>query len=231
MVETAGPRLGGNYVPTNGRCSSDGASRVLQTATSSDVLASAGRRVWLLAIWACGATQLALGLTRPIIEIEVNVVGVLQDALDRQPIVGLMLQEKGFDLSDVAGKLPPTSTARKSVVSSAAKLWELDCYAAAGLILAFSVVVPIAKQAAMLAAVFAPPGRRPAAVVAVTRAVHKWAMLDVFVLAMVVLGLSSATAWNARLLDGFYWFLGYFFAAAVLGLLLGRRHRAAAGEA
>jgi hypothetical protein len=189
-----------------------------------DVLAGPDANRPLIALWLCTATLLALGLTRPILQIEVNVVGVLEDALDRQPVVGLMLQEKGFNLGDVAGKLPPTSSTRKSIVSSVSKLYDLDCYAAASLILAFSVVVPICKQAAMLAAVLAPPGGRSAALVAVTRAVHKWAMLDVFVLAMVVLGLSSATAWNAYLLDGFYWFLAYFFAAALLGARLARRH-------
>ena len=37
------------------------------------------------------------------------------------------------------------------------------------------------------------------------------------------LALSSASAWDATLLDGFYWFLGYFFMAGVLGLLLAKR--------
>ena len=189
--------------------------------------ASARPNPILIALWLCSAALLFLGLTRPIIQIEVNIVGVLQDALDRQPIVGLILQEKGFNLSQVASKLPPTSATENSVLSSVRKLYELDCYTAASLILAFSIVVPICKQLAMLLGLLAMPWGKPRVLVAMTQAVHKWAMLDVFVLALVVLGLSSATAWNAYLLEGFYWFLGYFFVAAVLGILLSKRHNAA----
>lgn len=180
----------------------------------------------LILLWLCSATLLGLGLTRPIVQIEVNIVGVLQDALDRQPIVGLMLQERGLNLADIAGKLPPTSATRKSIVSSVIKLFDLNCYTAASLILIFSIIVPICKQLAMLAAVLV-QRERGRVLVAVTQSVHKWAMLDVFVLAMVVLGLSSATAWNAYLLEGFYWFLGYFFSAAMLGFILSKRHKAA----
>lgn len=192
--------------------------------TNLDVPAPTSSNVALVILWVCSAVLLVFGLTRPIIQIEVNIVGVLQDALDRQPIVGLMLQEKGFSLPQVASKLPPTSATQKSIVSSVIKLYELDCYTAASLILVFSIIVPICKQLAMLLGILAVPRGRSRRLVLLTQTVHKWAMLDVFVLAMVVLGLSSATAWNAYLLDGFYWFLGYFFVAAVLGILLSKRH-------
>jgi hypothetical protein len=185
-----------------------------------------GRLLLPLVVWVCSAVLLSLGLTRPIIEIAVNIEGVLQDALDRQPIVGLMLQEHGLNVANIASKLPPSNVTRKSIVSSVANLMRLRCYTAATLILLFSVVVPIAKQLALLLVVVLPP-EASARLNGVTRAIHKWAMMDVFVLAMVVLALSSATAWNAALLDGFYWFLGYFFTAAALGLLVSRRLRAA----
>jgi len=57
-----------------------------------------------------------------------------------------------------------------------------------------------------------------------TKVLHKWAMVDVFVLAMVVLMLSSAAAWSATILDGFYWFLVYFVLAAILGFLVSSEH-------
>jgi uncharacterized paraquat-inducible protein A len=109
-------------------------------------------------------------------------------------------------------------------VSSATKLYRLRCYTAATLILLFSIVVPIGKQIALLILVLFPQGGFKK-LSSVTSAVHKWAMLDVFVLSMVVLVLSSATTWNAVLLDGFFWFLGYFFTAGTLGVLLSQRFK------
>jgi hypothetical protein len=187
-----------------------------------------------LALWLISASLLALGLTRPVIEISVNVEGVLRDAVDHQPIVGLLLQEKGIKLNDLVSKLPPSSVTRQSITSSAMKLYRFEAYSAATLILIFSIIIPITKQIALLIVVLFPFGRS-GQINAVTKAIHKWAMLDVFVLAMVVLALSSATAWNAVLLDGFYWFLGYFFSAGALGILLTRRfktsgHLAAAAD-
>jgi hypothetical protein len=173
-------------------------------------------------LWLCSSALLSLGLTRPVIQIDVNIEGVLRDALDRQPAIGLLLQERGFKLADVASKLPPTNSTRQSVVSSAMKLYRLKCFTAATLILLFSIVVPLGKQAVLLFVLLSPDGNSKNLVSAAS-ALHKWAMLDVFVLSMVVLALSSATAWNALLLDGFYWFLGYVFTAGVLAVLLSRR--------
>ena len=102
------------------------------------------------------------------------------------------------------------------------KLYRLKCYTAATLILVFSIIIPICKQCTFLLSFWlANKGfKRP---LAITQAMHKWAMVDVFVLAMVVLTLSSATAWSADLLDGFFWFLGYFFTAGALGIVLSRQ--------
>lgn len=183
-----------------------------------------------LALWVCSAILLSLGLTRPVIQIAVHVEGVLQEALDRQPIIGLMLQERGLNVADIASKLPPSSLTSQSVVSSVVKLMRLKCYTAAVLILLFSIVVPIVKQIALLLVAVLPPDVSTR-LSSATQAVHKWAMLDVFVLAMVVLALSSATSWNAALLDGFFWFLGYFFTAAALGMVLSRRLKSAAKPA
>src|SRR5262245_36230352 len=103
-----------------------------------------------IALWVCSAVLLSLGLSRPVIQIAVHVEGVFQQALDRQPIIGLLLQEKGLNVADLASKLPPSSTSDQSIVSSAEKLFRMQCYAAAGLIVAFSIVVPIVKQIVLL---------------------------------------------------------------------------------
>jgi hypothetical protein len=177
---------------------------------------------WPAVLWISSTFFLVLGLSRPVVEIAVNVEGVLKDAIDQQPVIGLLLQERGFKLSEIASRLPASSSTRQSIVSSAIKLYRLKCFTAATLIFLFSITVPICKQFAFLSALWLSSRtfKRP---LAITRAMHKWAMLDVFVLAMVVLTLSSATAWSAVLLDGFFWFLGYFFTAGALGLLLSRR--------
>ncbi len=188
----------------------------------SDTENSGRFKLPFLALWLISAALLSLGLTRPVIEISVNVEGVLRDAVDHQPIVGLLLQEKGIKLADLVSKLPPSSVTRQSITSSAMKLYRFEAYSAATLVLIFSIIIPITKQIALLIVVLFPFGRS-GQINSVTKAIHKWAMLDVFVLAMVVLALSSATAWNAILLDGFCWFLGYFFSAGALGILLSRR--------
>lgn len=168
-----------------------------------------------LALWVATSILLFLGLTRPIIQISVNVESVLRDAIDQQPVIGLLLQEKGFKLSDIASKLPPSSTMRQSICSSAAKLINLRCYSAAFVIVLFSIVTPIVKQGVYLYSLMYSE-KAASRYVMWAKLLHKWAMVDVFVLAMVVLTLSSAAAWNAKLLDGFFWFLAYVSLAAVL---------------
>lgn len=180
----------------------------------------------LLAGWAACTLLLVAGLSRPIIQISVNVEAVLKDAIDHQPIVGLLLQEKGFKLSDIASKLPPTSTTTQSILSSVAKLYRIGSFSAATLILLFSVFTPIVKQFVYLRVIVSGSEKR-FRYLHWTKLLHKWAMVDVFVLSMVVLTLSSATAWDARLLDGFYWFLLYFVFAAFLASLVSREHAVA----
>lgn len=179
-------------------------------------------RVLFIALWLISASLLTLGLSRPMIKIAVNVEGVLRDALDRQPVVGLLLQEHGLRLADISSKLPPTSVTDQSIVSSVIKLFQLGSYTAASLILIFSVLVPVVKQLVLLFLLLM-PHRASTKLGATIKAIHKWSMLDVFVLSTVVLALSSASAWHARLLDGFFWFLGYFFTAGILGILLARQ--------
>jgi hypothetical protein len=176
----------------------------------------------LCVAWLVSSALLACGLTLPVVEIQVNAQGVLQEALDQQPIIGLLMQEKGLSMDELASKLPPQSTTRQSVVSSVFKLFSLQCHLAATLVLMFSVLVPIGKQVVQLLAILA-HGPTSDRFFAAASSLHKWAMLDVFVLAMVVLALSSATSWNALLQQGAYWFLAYFFTSALLNSLIGRR--------
>ena len=61
-------------------------------------------------LWATSTVFLVLGLSRPVIEVAVNVESVLKDAVDRQPIIGILLQERGIKLSELASKLPPSTS-------------------------------------------------------------------------------------------------------------------------
>ena len=172
-------------------------------------------------LWATSTVFLVLGLSRPVIEVAVNVESVLKDAVDRQPIIGILLQERGIKLSELASKLPPSTSTRQSICSSVVKLYRVKCYTAATAILLFSILAPIVKQIALLLTLIL-PAERAQRISRFTQAIHKWAMLDVFALAMVVIALSSAAAWKATLLDGFLWFLAYFATAAVLGAVVAR---------
>ena len=184
----------------------------------------------LLALWVCSTVFLVLGLMRPAIRISVNVEGVFQEALDQQPAVGFLLHERGLDPKDIASRLPPSNVTRQSIVSSAMKLYRLGSHLAASLILLFSIIIPIIKQTILCFAVML-PAHGLGKLSRVIQFIHKWAMLDVFVLSMAVIALSSASAWSAVLLDGFTWFVCYIFSAGMLGILIGRRCRPPAAPA
>lgn len=176
----------------------------------------------LIAFWLCCTILLGFGLTRPVIGITANIEGIIRDTLESQPVIGLLLQERGLKLSDIASKLPTPSMTSQSVISSASELYRLGNYTAAALICVFSIMLPICKQVILLAALASShdSSNRLANIVI---SIHKWAMLDVFALSLVVISISSSSSWNASILDGFYWFLSYFFATGILGEILSRR--------
>lgn len=81
----------------------------------------------------------------------------------------------------------------------------------AGLILLFSVVVPVAKGLSLITALFlkSPIARRR--IDMLVRAISKWSMADVFVVGVLVAFLSAQAMANlsATLYEGFYFFLAY----------------------
>lgn len=176
----------------------------------------------LVVLWLCCTILLGFGLTRPVIGITANIEGVIRDTLESQPVIGLMLQERGIKLSDIGSKLPAPKMTTQSVISSASKLYHLGNYTAAALIFMFSIILPICKQVILLASLASSPGN-PNRLANTVISIHKWAMLDVFALSIVVISISSSSSWNASILDGFYWFLSYFFAAGILGEMLSRK--------
>ncbi|MBZ0268791.1 paraquat-inducible protein A [bacterium] len=80
----------------------------------------------------------------------------------------------------------------------------------AGLILLFGIVIPVAKGLLILAGAFL-PGRARRGADLFARSITKWAMNDVFVVAVYVAFLSAKAtdALDATLEPGFFWFTGY----------------------
>jgi len=105
---------------------------------------------------------------------------------------------------------------RCSIIQGAASMWRAGHYVLAVVLFAFSVVLPNAKLAALGIVWFTPmrpgPLRRT---VWWTKALGKWSMLDVFVVAVTIVLSQSKALFDASPRIGLY-----FFAAGVLASLV-----------
>jgi paraquat-inducible protein A len=97
----------------------------------------------------------------------------------------------------------------RSILQTVESLHESGNDFVAGLIFLFGVVVPVVKGGLLLLALFASTMRRW--VGPFVRAISKWAMNDVFIVAVYVSYLSAKAtdALDAQIEPGFYWFAGY----------------------
>ena len=99
----------------------------------------------------------------------------------------------------------------RSILQTIETLYREGNALVAGLILLFSVVVPLAKGLSLIAALFlkSPVARRR--IDSLVRAISKWSMADVFVVGILVAFLSAKAMANmsSTLHSGFYFFLGY----------------------
>lgn len=99
----------------------------------------------------------------------------------------------------------------QSIMQSIESLNESGNSLVAGLILLFSVVVPILKAILLLTVIFfkSLPGRK--AIHTFVGIIGKWSMADVFAVSIFMAYLASAAHpnANAQLHDGFYYFLAY----------------------
>ncbi len=180
-----------------------------------------------IALFVISSVFLFLGLTQPIIAITVGIDDVVRDLLRQQPLFGLAIQERGLDVKTVLDILPASSATEQSILSSIGELYRLDSHLAATIILLFSVITPIVKQLVVLVRIVLPQSA-PDWLLRATQTIHKWAMVDVFVLAVAVVAVSSARAWTAELQVGFYWFIAYFFTAAAMMVVFRRPNAPAA---
>jgi len=155
------------------------------------------------------------------------------------PTLVTMLELTGGDLrKTVIEKLGPQLTASlqkgvedievylqtRSIVGSVQHLYEVKSPTPATLILLFSVIVPLAKIAMVLMALFITDAARRHRVLDFVELIAKWSMADVFVVALFIAYLAAQAsqsppgdpnapppmvAFTATFGAGFYWFTGY----------------------
>ena len=108
----------------------------------------------------------------------------------------------------------------RSIVGSVRRLYEVGSPVPATLILLFSVVVPFVKTALVGWAMFGADETRRRRTLALVEAIGKWAMADVFVVALFITYLAAmasqgspgrpqVVAFTAQFGPGFYWFAAY----------------------
>ncbi len=167
------------------------------------------------ALWIISSVLLYFGLTEPIIALAVEPKIVIEGMIREQPVIAILLRQQGYDIQALMGLIPDTVPTEQSIVSSVQELFRLNSVIPASVILFFSIITPILKQV-IFGLYFVLRGEAVRLVAGLVGAIHKWAMLDVFVLSIVIVALSSQSGWSATLLPGLYWFLGYFFTAAMM---------------
>ena len=99
----------------------------------------------------------------------------------------------------------------QSVMSTIRTLWENDNNLVANLILLFSVIVPIFKAVTLLIVLFFKQIKNRTLLHWFVATISKWSMADVFVVGVFLAFLATRSDDNidARLHEGFYYFLSY----------------------
>lgn len=111
----------------------------------------------------------------------------------------------------------------RSILGAVRNLYEVGSPLAATLILLFSVVVPLTKAFAVVAAAFMRSAAGRQRVLEFVTAIGKWSMADVFAVALFITFLAAQAtqtvpgqagrapliAFDARFGPGFYWFVAY----------------------
>ena len=110
---------------------------------------------------------------------------------------------------------------RISFYVAARELWQGGQFALLGLLVVFSAVVPLAKIVLALHLWYRTDATGPwlARSLSVLAEIAKWSMLDVFVVALTVIGMQAALVGNAFVNPGFY----AFVAAVLLSMIVVRR--------
>lgn len=108
----------------------------------------------------------------------------------------------------------------RSIIGAVRNLYQVGSPFPATLILLFSVIVPLTKAFAVVAATFARDAASRRRVTSFVEAIAKWSMADVFVVALFITylaaeatqasgGATPLVAFDATFGPGFYWFAAY----------------------
>lgn len=152
------------------------------------------------------------GLTRPImtISMENQLAALIQSPMAKELI---RKNPELIVLEGILNKMAEQSsfTVTRNIMQSINDLWQNKLYVVAGLIILFSVVVPLIKALGLLLILLFPGMQKAKGVHLFISVISKWAMAEVFVVAVLIAYFAVATtgAIEARLEPGFYWFLAY----------------------
>ena len=113
----------------------------------------------------------------------------------------------------------------RSVMTTLEKLWETSNYFPFFLILLFGIIVPIAKTY-LLFRVILFPARAEEITKKYIDPISKWAMADVFAVAILVsfFAANALDYTTAILREGFYYFAGYVLLSNILVMLIRQRY-------
>jgi hypothetical protein len=205
---------------------------------------SSGRRVLALVCILVSLALLYPGISRPVLTLS----GELEKAALADFGIDLIAGESGnpqtrdmlemmtrfLGLDRLEGRVEAYRNTR-SILGMAEELRSQGNTLVAGLILTFSVVIPVFKLLLQLLALLL-PGPGGARLLTINAALGKWSMADVFVMAMLVSFLAGRAAENvgdllvmhAELEVGFWYFLAYCLFAIAAGMFMAREGSASA---
>ena len=108
----------------------------------------------------------------------------------------------------------------KSLLGSVVKLWESGEITVALVILLFSILIPLSKTLALMFVAVAMENRYAHGMVTFFKWAGKWSMLDVFVVATLLVYLTSngSDVSHAEVQAGLYFFLAYVFVSMLVSL-------------
>jgi len=198
----------------------DAASRTAQTYDEAVAIGAARGRRAVLAAWALAAATTAFAV---LVHVAAGLPAASAGAAARRAarhlcLAGIVLFVTGLaatSLSLVTSQdVPGIGTVvfryeAKSILSTIRGLLESHDVVLGGLVLVFSVVVPLCKAALLLFATVA-PGAAGARAVAIVHAVGRWSMADVFAVAVLLamLALGRDPSVRAATGPGLYAFAG-----------------------
>ncbi|HEY6220817.1 MAG TPA: paraquat-inducible protein A [Gemmatimonadaceae bacterium] len=109
------------------------------------------------------------------------------------------------------GKITELSNQTRSVIGTIRTLHEGGNNFVAGLILLFSIIVPLTKAALMIPVLAARDPERRRKVYLFVRSISKWAMADVFAVGILIAFLAAKATANLDAIagPGFYFFVSY----------------------